>query len=405
MTDSHRHSSRRYDIDALRVIAFGLLIIYHTGMFYVADWGWHIKSAYTVEWLQEPMRFMNQWRMSLLFVISGLALSFVWARYPTGKLLSRRLWRLGLPLLFGMAVVVAPQPYIEAVSNGVISTGFFEFWGKYLTFNDFPGEAWGGENLIVWTWNHLWYLAYLLLYTLLLPLIAAPLHGPLAPLHRGFLALRGWRIIVVPLLPLMVAGLVVFPAFPYVNHSLINDFYAHAMYGTLFLYGFMIGRHEPLWAELARLRYALLGTATLAYAALRLQDFWAGENAGTIVETLAIFNVYLNRWTWILTLLAFAFVHLNRPVRGLAYATAAIFPWYMLHQTITVVAGYVLAPAALGPVVEPALVFGLTVAGCYALYEFVIRRIRVLHPLFGVSLPPMADSKTRSQSAGGAPAA
>ena len=35
---------RRYDLDWLRVLAFGLLILYHVGMYYVADWGWHIKS-------------------------------------------------------------------------------------------------------------------------------------------------------------------------------------------------------------------------------------------------------------------------------------------------------------------------------------------------------------------------
>ena len=44
--------ARRYDIDALRVFAFGLLILYHVGMFYVADWGWHVKSNHQAEWLQ-----------------------------------------------------------------------------------------------------------------------------------------------------------------------------------------------------------------------------------------------------------------------------------------------------------------------------------------------------------------
>ena len=32
---------RRYDLDWLRIIAFGLLILYHVGMFYVT-WGWHV---------------------------------------------------------------------------------------------------------------------------------------------------------------------------------------------------------------------------------------------------------------------------------------------------------------------------------------------------------------------------
>ena len=35
---------RRYDLDWLRIIAFGLLILYHCGMFYVT-WDWHVKSS------------------------------------------------------------------------------------------------------------------------------------------------------------------------------------------------------------------------------------------------------------------------------------------------------------------------------------------------------------------------
>src|SRR3546814_10615269 len=65
---------RRHDIDALRVIAFGLLIVYHVGMVYVADWGFHVKSDYQAEWLQWPMIALNRWRMPLLFMISGIAL-------------------------------------------------------------------------------------------------------------------------------------------------------------------------------------------------------------------------------------------------------------------------------------------------------------------------------------------
>ena len=54
---------RRHDLDWVRVAAFALLVLYHVGMFYVADWDWHVKSAYLAEWLQWPMRVVNQWRM------------------------------------------------------------------------------------------------------------------------------------------------------------------------------------------------------------------------------------------------------------------------------------------------------------------------------------------------------
>jgi len=377
-------SGRRHDIDALRVFAFTLLILYHVGMFYVYDWGWHVKSAYQAVWLQEPMRFTNQWRMSLLFVISGLALSFVWNKYSPGRLALRRLWRLLLPLVFGMAFIVAPQAYYEALSNGIIERGFISFMADYLTFQDFPGDAWGGEEIITWTWNHLWYLPYVLFYTLVLIPVAMILDGPGRRLRSWFRGLRGAWIVVVPILPLMSYGTFVYPAFPYINHSLLGDWYAHALYGTLFLYGYVIGNDKGFWSELARLRRVLLAMAIAAYALLRSQDLWVGVDPGIFLEQASMASIYLNRWLWILTLFAWGYRLLNRPMRWLPYATQAVFPWYILHQTITVIAGYELSRLALGPVVEPILVLALTVIGCVALYEFVIRRVPVLRPLFGV---------------------
>ena len=67
---------RRYDIDWLRTLAFIVLILYHVGMYYVADWGWHIKSAEQSVWLQNVMLLTNPWRMSLLFFISSQLICF-----------------------------------------------------------------------------------------------------------------------------------------------------------------------------------------------------------------------------------------------------------------------------------------------------------------------------------------
>ena len=54
MTDPHHLPSaapRRHDIDALRALAFALVIVYHVAMYYVADWHWHLKSPHAAEWL------------------------------------------------------------------------------------------------------------------------------------------------------------------------------------------------------------------------------------------------------------------------------------------------------------------------------------------------------------------
>jgi len=298
---------------------------------------------------------------------------------------------------------VAPQPYYEAVTKGLVEPGFLDFMARYLTFQDFPDGAWGGEEYITWTWNHLWYLPYVLFYTLLLIPAGRFLDGPGRRIRDGFRRLRGAWIIVVPILPLMLYANFVFPSFPGINHTFFFDWYAHAMYGTFFLYGFLIGRDEGIWAELVRMRRVLLGIGIAAFLLYLVQSELLNDDLGPVLEQLRSLVIYVNRWVWILICFAWGHQLCNRPMRWLPYATQAVYPWYVLHQTITVVAGYQLAKLALGPVLEPVLLLGITIGGCYVLYEYVIRRIAVLRPLFGVSYsarpvgPPSKSKATASR--------
>jgi glucans biosynthesis protein C len=111
---------------------------------------------------------------------------------------------------------------------------------------------------------------------------------------------------------------------------------------------------------------------------------------------ISLFVVFTNRWLWILALLAWSYRWLNRPFRWLPYANEAVYPWYVLHQTITVWAGYHVSRAALGPVVEPIVVLGATIAGCLVLHEYVIRRSRWLRPLFGLKPVSVRRPEMRS---------
>jgi len=375
---------RRFDIDALRIFAFSLLILYHVGMFYVQGWGWHVKSAYQFAGLQLPMLFVNQWRMSLLFIISGLAISFVWHKYTAGEFATKRIARLMVPLLFGMAVVVAPQCYYEALSKGLIGPGFLKFMGQYLTFQDFPDDAWAGEAQIHWTWNHLWYLPYLLFYTLFLIPLAKLLDGPFKGFRLWFQNLRGVWIIVVPIMPLMIYGSFVYPRFPYISHALFDDWYAHAMYFTFFLIGYLVGRDAGFWAELARIRKVTLSLAVTFFVLFVLRNEFMPEESSFLLEKVSALITYSNRWLWIVAVFGWGHHLLNRPMKWLPYATEAIFSWYILHQTITVVAAYNLGQLTLGPVIEPTLVLLATFGGCLLIHEFIIRRTRVLRPLFGL---------------------
>src|SRR4051812_19995141 len=105
-------SSRHYGMDWLRIGAFALLILYHVGLAF-SDWPYELKATRTYEWVAFPLLALNAWRLSLLFAISGYASAAVFARTSgPSAFLRGRLARLGIPLLFGMAVVVTPQPWV-----------------------------------------------------------------------------------------------------------------------------------------------------------------------------------------------------------------------------------------------------------------------------------------------------
>lgn len=404
---SSTSSGRRHDVDALRVFAFGLLILYHIGMFYVS-WGWHVKSQYPLHWLEPVMTLVNQWRMPLIFLISGLAISFVLKEGRRagdyGRFAWRRVVRLGLPLVFGMLLIVPPQAYFEALENGVIQPGYLAFLGAYFGFVGWPEGAFAGSDIGI-TWNHLWYLPYLLTYSLVLLPVAAFLNGPGKALRPRLCGLRGVALWLVPVLPLMAWGQWVFPRFPYISHDLVSDGYAHFMYGTFFLYGFLIGSNEGLWREFARLRRPMLLIALAMYAVLMTYRAVLPDEPDAMQSVAQLVVIYLNRWAWLMVVLGWGHHLLNRPFRWLPYARAAVYPWYVLHQTITVVAGYALTRLALGAGVEVALLVFVTFAGCALLHHFVVRRLGRFGVLMGYHGEGVSKQRRETPDASALPAA
>ncbi len=394
--------NRRHDIDALRVLAFGLLILFHLGMLYVApvdDWKFHLKSSYLADWLEYPMLASGFWRMDLLFLISGMAVHFLRGRLSLPALAWKRTVRLLLPLLFGIAVVVPIQPYVQGVSNGLVAAGFGTFLLRYWTGGPWPAGAFDGWQY-GFTWNHLWYLPYVWLYTMglliLLPALESERGQQLLGLCRR---LRGAALLMLPSLPLLVYYLLLAARHPQ-NHAVYKDWYAHAGYATVFFYGYVLGTDAGLWRELARLRrHALLlaiGCFAVRYVIDQLGNWfdlnWLPHPIFALARLLVHALRFMYAWTAIAAVLGWGHQYLNRPFRWLPYAREAVFPWYILHQSVMLAVAYWLLPLRLGPVLEPTLVLVGTVGGCALLHEFAIRRSRWLRPLFGLDARPRVRS-------------
>jgi hypothetical protein len=208
---------RLFYVDWLRIIAFALLVLYHVGMLYV-PWNFHVKHDPTYPALEPLMRLTNPWRMSLLFTVSGLATGLMLGRPGLARERSKRLL---LPLLFGMAVIVPPQAWLQVREQFGYGGSFLDFLRLY--FGAYHGFCSPKECLVLPTWNHLWFLPYLWSYTMLLLLALRLL--PQAWLRHAADAcsrLAGWRLLVLPLLLLGGLRVGLFPRFGE-THALLDS--------------------------------------------------------------------------------------------------------------------------------------------------------------------------------------
>src|ERR1700761_5425119 len=157
-------TARRHDLDWVRILAFLLLILYHVGMYYVT-WDWHVKSPQASHAIEPLMMLTSPWRLSMLFFVSGVATAYLLARTAKGFLGSRSV-RLLIPLAFGMAVIVPPQSYLQVVEKVGYAGSYLEFYKLYLSA--YHGFCKDGACLLLPTWNHLWFVIYLWVYTVLI---------------------------------------------------------------------------------------------------------------------------------------------------------------------------------------------------------------------------------------------
>jgi len=372
--------TRHFGMDWLRIGAFQLLILYHVGMAFV-PWDYQVKVVNpAVAWTTIPMLLTNPWRLSLLFVVSGYSSAALFARQESSLAFVRsRLARLGIPLLFGMAVVVVPQPWVWLVThfNYIHDFGYFVLH-DYYCFQSIHGVA-------MPTWMHLWFVVYLLAYTLLLAGLTT-----LPASWRRVASAAAEHVLAGPLLlPVGIAW--TYAARAYLSpgwedsHVFIGDWSAHATYLPAFLFGYLLRGSKALasaidrWWAIAAIT-AIAGWVVLAGAEIvwpgdaRLPNWmWPVYHAARCIEA----------WGAIVALIGLADRYWNIDSRWRPMLAEAVFPFYLIHQTIIIVVGYWLLQTDTGPLARFVLLVVATIAGCWAFYLFG-RKVGWLRPLIGL---------------------
>ncbi|MDR1918147.1 MAG: acyltransferase, partial [Tannerellaceae bacterium] len=342
------------------------------------DWDFHIKNASLYEGLKFPMIFVNQWRLPLLFVISGMGTCYALSKRNGLQFVGERLKRLFIPLLVGMLIIVPPQVYFERLDKGQFSGSYFEFW----PLQAFAGGSYPEGNI---SWHHLWFLPYLLLFSLILtPVLLYLRKHPQAWLLKGLrsAASKAFGLYVLAV-PLFLWESFLAPSFPS-THALVGDWYNLFYYGSLFFIGYLlVSLKEVFWktTEANRRIYLFCGIAGFSLFLLSSFSGLGGWPGG--VYLLALLKVF-NLWSWMFALIGYASVYLNKESKALRYANEAVYPFYILHQTVLVGLGYYLKNLNWGFFPKFTLMAVGTLGISWLLYEYGIRRFPIVRPLFGL---------------------
>lgn len=344
-------------LDWVRNIAILILILYHTGMIFV-PWAFHIKNAEVSELFVWWMSPMHDVRMPLLFLVSGYVSQLVLLRKPSGTFAKDRLQRLGIPLLASFFIFIPPQLWVERTVNGVDYDSLWQFYRTIFEFTPYPNGN--------FSWHHLWFLAYVLVYGLLL----AWQHPRLSQIN----IVRPGRWLLVGAILLWIIDLWLFPIFP-PTMALVGDWANLLFYGTIFSAGALMATQANLVEFIGQQRRLWLGLTAALLAYRYLTWFWPSEQ----ISLDGLFTA-----TAVLAITGYALAYLTSSPRLLRWFNDRSYCVYILHQTLLLVLAYWVLPLEW----SISLKFGFLAAATLGLsllgYELV-RPFKRLHLLFGIS--------------------
>jgi glucans biosynthesis protein C len=362
--DRARSVGRRYDLDALRVLAVLLLIVFHSARVFDVFDPFYVKNPETSDALSwAVVAFLNPWHMPLLFVLAGAATWLALGHRGAKAYIGERARRLLIPFLFGVLLVVPPQAFLASRFRGDDGS-VASFLGDYWTVE---GDLTGYDGSF--TPAHLWFIGFLFIFSL----VALPLfvrwHGR-RPRTR-------WLLFAMPLV------LVAANELPAPNDGPQNPWYSLA----LFVAGFLLLADERAEGVVQRCWRPLLAAAVVTMTMAML--VWSsgtgdGWRDGSPVDVGFSVLEEANTWLWVLALLGAGKALLGSPIRGLRYASEASFPFYVLHQTVIVAVAFVVVGWNLGVWQKFTTVALASLVLTLLLYELVVRRTGSTRFLFGM---------------------
>jgi len=383
-------NERCYKLDWLRVLVILNLVPWHAAwlIVYVTGFSNSTRESFFITILQYYMGFSLRWQIPLLFFIAGASACLSLSHRTPGAFVRERARRLFVPLMFFMLVCYPVLLYFwpGVCDNKSLPDYLVRFWPHCLAtihHSRMPGRA------PMPGWAHLWFVAYLLIFSLIsLPLfirLKRQAESGIAGKYVSFFTKRGTILLLA--VPLMAINIILAPKWPMAQLNLYDDWTYFCYDLAVFIYGYVFCLHDRLWQAINRhlqipLSLAIISTVFVLVMRFEMPAF----SRPAYSPRYMLYSVFLglHTWCWILALLALAKQYLSGTNRFLKYASRASYPFYILHFLLMVVIDHFLVKWHLGMAAELISLSFLTFIATLGSYELLINRIKATHVLFGV---------------------
>ncbi|SEK48869.1 Peptidoglycan/LPS O-acetylase OafA/YrhL, contains acyltransferase and SGNH-hydrolase domains [Aquimarina amphilecti] len=373
-------TKRRYDLDWWRVISIFLVFLHHIGMPFNGD-DFHIMNTESSKLLDDIMVFFEQFRLPLLFVISGAGTVFAFSKRSWILFIKERAARLMIPLIFGVFIIVPPQTYIENITS---YSSYIYFYQKIF------------ENLNV---NHLWFIENLFYLSILcIPIIIWIKSNKSTSfkivLNKFCSKPFGISLLVIPLILIKVITKQYFPE----DNTSITNLSVTLFYGYFFITGIIIAGTKTLWDSLKKYRKYNFAITIIAILLFYAYYFLPNHITSTYWNISTRWNIWygltaLLSWAIIITLLGYGQIWLNKPSILLKKLNEGIYPFYILHQTIIIIFGYYILQQSWNITVKILILTITSFITIVCFYKFIIYPFRLTRFVFGMKKKPK-HSKT-----------
>ena len=187
-------------------------------------------------------------------------------------------------------------------------------------------------------------------------------------------------------LPILIASQwILRQYFPENTHALLNDWAYFTFYFIFFLCGFVLFTSDKVINALASQRHMYL-IQTFVFTIV-LFSFWVFEiNIAGQDHIYGITEITI-AWSCGLSAIGYFKVHFNKDNKYRKHLNVAIYPFYLLHQPVIVVVGYLVLKLQMTTITAAILITLLSFSVIIGLY-WIIDKINFLRIIFGLKKIP-----------------